>query len=359
MKDRIGYYDLARGLGIIFVVIGHIDTFYVPFRSVVITFHMALFFMISGMLFWETKEEESEILRTIKKKFCRIMIPYILFSLLSMVIEFIRLALQGIFYWPHFRALLISAVSLYGNSVMWFLPALFISEIVFLLVRKSRNDLATIMIVAGLVAFAVWANTWNLAGGEFLQSFMAAMIRGIYCTIFICIGYYIRKYIIPLKIPAYLYGVTGGLLIWVSVRMNSINPKVDLRAMHWGDILFGTDSNVILVAYPVCLYLIGAASGALGVIFMCKMLDRFSGRLLFRGIVFFGSNTLIIMATHLDFHVLHYSMDLAAFLNSLMPSSILYHGMILIFVFAAEAVLIRLINKYAPILTGKHKKITF
>ena len=25
----------------------------------------------------------------------------------------------------------------------------------------------------------------------------------------------------------------------------------------------------------------------------------------------------------------------------------------------AEAVLIRLINKYAPILTGKHKKITF
>ena len=71
MKDRIGYYDLARGLGIIFVVIGHIDTFYVPFRSVVITFHMALFFMISGMLFWETKEEESEILRTIKKKFCR------------------------------------------------------------------------------------------------------------------------------------------------------------------------------------------------------------------------------------------------------------------------------------------------
>ena len=48
MKDRIGYYDLARGLGIIFVVIGHIDTFYVPFRSVVITFHMALFFMISG-----------------------------------------------------------------------------------------------------------------------------------------------------------------------------------------------------------------------------------------------------------------------------------------------------------------------
>ena len=43
MKERIGYYDIARGLGIIFVVIGHIGSFYVPFRSVVITFHMALF----------------------------------------------------------------------------------------------------------------------------------------------------------------------------------------------------------------------------------------------------------------------------------------------------------------------------
>ena len=69
MKERIGYYDIARGLGIIFVVIGHIDTFYVPFRNVVISFHMALFLMVSGMLFFETGEYLCGKIREIYKKF--------------------------------------------------------------------------------------------------------------------------------------------------------------------------------------------------------------------------------------------------------------------------------------------------
>jgi len=356
VKERIACYDIARGLGIIFVVIGHIGTFYGPFRSFIITFHMALFFMISGMLIFETGEEERSLAEIIKKKFYRIMVPYILFSMLSIIIEFVRLALQDVYYWPHFKALLITAGSFYGNSVMWFLPALFISEIIFLMSRRVKKEFVTIMAVLALAALAIWANTLPPVGNQFLQSFTAAMIRGVYCTIFICIGYYVRKYIMTLKIQNFVYGCQAILLLRLSFAMDKFNPKVDLRAMYWGERVFATTSEIALVTYQTTLYLVGAVSGALGIIFLCKCLENFSTCRVFKVLMFFGSNSLIVMATHLDWHVLHYGMDLAAMLNQFYSNSVLYHIYVLVFVFAAEALLILFINKYLPILSGKIKK---
>ena len=358
MKERIGYYDLARGLGIIFVVIGHIDTFYVPFRSVVITFHMALFLIISGMLFWETQEEQKCFLNSLKKKFCRIMIPYILFSFLSIGVEFLRLALQGVFYWPHFKALLISVISLYGNSVMWFLPALFLSEMLFLAIRKMKSDLVTIIVVVGLAILTVWANTLEIGDDALWQSTFAALIRSIFCTLFLCVGYYVRKWIVPLAIPRYVYGGLSVILLGISVWINDMNPKVDLRALYWGELSFSTNSTLILLSARVAMYVAGALAGALGIIFLCKVLDKYHNKTIFRMIAFFGSNSLIIMATHLDLHVLHYSMDMAVMLNAFLPNPILYHMWILVFVFTAETVLIKLINKYIPVLAGKNRNIS-
>ena len=274
MKERIGYYDIARGLGIIFVVIGHIGTFYGPFRSFIITFHMALFFMISGMLIFETREEERSLTEIIKKKFFRIMVPYILFSVLSIIIEFVRLSLQDIYFWPHFRALFVTAGSFYGNSVMWFLPALFISEIIFLIIRRIKKDIVTVLSVLALAALTIWANTLPPVGNQFLQSFTAAMIRGVYCTIFICIGYYVRKYIMTLKIQNFVYGCWAILLTRLSLALNQFNPKVDLRAMYWGERGIATTSKTVLVSYQAALYLAGAVSGALGIIFLCKCLGK-------------------------------------------------------------------------------------
>lgn len=359
MRERIGYYDIARGLGIIFVIIGHIDTFYVPFRSVVITFHMALFFIISGMLFMETEEEKKSFREILKKKFCRILVPYYLFSLLAIGIEFIRLALQEVFYWPHFKSLLLSTFSLYGNSVMWFLPALFISEVLFLAIRKLTSDFVTIVSVVLMTALAVWGNMQEIVGGEFSEEITAAFFRGIFCIFFICLGYYARKYMPQGKMPVYSFMILGSLLLGISVFMSKINPKVDLRAMYWGEAWISTESRLVLEAYHVLLYLVGAVSGALGVIFLCRGMERLCNNGIYRVLAFFGCNSLIIMATHLDFHILHFGTDLAEAVNKLYPHAVLYHGIILLFVFTVETALIIMINKYVPVLSGKHKKINF
>ena len=50
MKNRVTYLDLAKGIGIILVVLGHMENISSELRIWISSFHMPLFFVISGML---------------------------------------------------------------------------------------------------------------------------------------------------------------------------------------------------------------------------------------------------------------------------------------------------------------------
>ena len=65
MKERIHWIDIAKGIAIMLVVIGHVpDAFDAPFYRVAIyTFHMPLFFFLSGYVFSE-KENFSVFLKS-------------------------------------------------------------------------------------------------------------------------------------------------------------------------------------------------------------------------------------------------------------------------------------------------------
>ena len=53
IKKRVGYIDIAKGIGIILVVMGHNDFALIsPFaHKLIYSFHMPMFFFMSG-LFW-------------------------------------------------------------------------------------------------------------------------------------------------------------------------------------------------------------------------------------------------------------------------------------------------------------------
>ena len=64
MKKRIGYLDMAKGLAIILVIIGHSS--FVPLRAKILlyVFHIPLFFFLSGFTLNVTKY------KTFKEYFC-------------------------------------------------------------------------------------------------------------------------------------------------------------------------------------------------------------------------------------------------------------------------------------------------
>jgi fucose 4-O-acetylase-like acetyltransferase len=161
-SKRIGYLDIAKGLGILLVVLGHNDLkSYAPLVfKIVYSFHMPLFFFISGMFF----KPETPFIQLIKKRFHTLVKPYF-FSIL--LIYFVALFFSGTmgFYTIGYRI----AKAFYGTGYyldwvqMWFIPALFVVNLVafgFYRLLRRFPDWINYIGLLGLLAVGVWTIGW-------------------------------------------------------------------------------------------------------------------------------------------------------------------------------------------------------
>lgn len=126
-KQRLIYFDITKGFAIFLVVLGHIFNGS-RFDRWISSFHMPLFFIISGCLLKYNDYKNISLKEFIRKRINGLIIPYIYFSILNTILIFIinRFIIED---------LIINILRvLVGQSVyaLWFLPALFISEIIFL-----------------------------------------------------------------------------------------------------------------------------------------------------------------------------------------------------------------------------------
>ncbi|GAB4398093.1 MAG: acyltransferase family protein [Anaerolineales bacterium] len=128
MNKRIGFIDIAKGIGILLVVLAHNDLqAYAPFlHKVIYSFHMPLFFFLSGMFF----RPETPFWQLIRKRFDSLLKPYF-FTLIFIYFAAVFFGNMG--FPVAFSRL---AKSLYANGftldwvAMWFLPALFTMNLV-------------------------------------------------------------------------------------------------------------------------------------------------------------------------------------------------------------------------------------
>lgn len=190
--NRIKWIDVAKGIGIILVVIGHSD---VPFAShYIFWFHMPLFFILSGMTFkWINSKDE--YVSYVKKRINRLLIPYVSFAILIYVVtSIIDISLHNL---TLIGALKNAIKVIYGGkeiggyfAVFWFVTCLFFTEIFFaliiLLTKKMSYQIAIIVIlylIAHLEAiFIKLPLPWNIDVSMISLSYFA-------------FGFYIKKYI--------------------------------------------------------------------------------------------------------------------------------------------------------------------
>ena len=137
-SNRIEWIDIAKGIGMIFVILGHtaIPDNYLKF---VLAFNMPLFFFLSGCTF-KLKDNFFEFL---KKKIKTLLIPYFVFSIITylfwLVVErrilndtgmSIFKPIIGMFYANNIDGYMIF------DGVLWFIACLFITEILFFAIAK-------------------------------------------------------------------------------------------------------------------------------------------------------------------------------------------------------------------------------
>lgn len=140
MQERIEQFDIMKAVAIYLVVVGHM--FYRMSWNVggtIIFLHMPVFFFVSGY-FAEKSLEKYETWMFCKKKIVSLLIPYIVWSGISLaantVSVFKRVCEQNLF-WDWLLGESID-IFIYARSV-WFLIALFFAQLFYAFVRKIRS----------------------------------------------------------------------------------------------------------------------------------------------------------------------------------------------------------------------------
>lgn len=205
---KVNWVSSLKGFAIILVVLGHIAS---PFSSFIYSFHMPLFFIVSGFFLNPTIELKSEI----KKSFKRLFKPFFIYLSLGFIIEFLKrfyLDREQLKFEDFTGALIYMDYDrLIGTYafVLWFLPALFIGKtLVYLILKYSRSFILEISLIA--IAFLIGYNF----------NFPLAIDDGLISTPYILIGYYFYKntgvlankttavvLLIPLLLISLVYGV--------------------------------------------------------------------------------------------------------------------------------------------------------
>lgn len=163
-RERIDWIDVARGIGIVAVVVGHVWT-RGPLRDAVYSFHMPLFFLLSGYLF-----SPRPAVAFARKQIVTQGVSYAAFLALVVAADIVIEGSRGhrpIFHdWPgDLWRIAFGGSELRGPfTVFWFLPCLVVARILFNAVGGRFPDLLSWVwapILGGALVLAYGLGAWT------------------------------------------------------------------------------------------------------------------------------------------------------------------------------------------------------
>lgn len=170
-KERLNYIDLLRFFCILLMVSDHIGVGQI-YSYWVHAFHMPIWFFISGY-FCDIKKDNKLF---IKRKLQSLIIPYLFFSIVYILIQGL---LKGVWVTP---ALINPIANQTINGALWFLPALFISEVISFLCLKYFDKWAYLLLAILSIL------------GTFINSTLVfSFTQGLVGCGFYLLGYLFRK----------------------------------------------------------------------------------------------------------------------------------------------------------------------
>lgn len=261
-KSHLDYLDLAKGIGIILVIMGH--TIF-PVHQAISLFHMPLFFFLSGMTLKVYDSFEGFLI----KKTDRIIVPYLFFSLVSYIVARI-IGYEGNIF----------------NGPLWFLQSLFMALVICELVLKTANHKRGGVIV--MVVFALYGQiTLWLRHPVF--PFDMDFDRIIRSSVFVFAGYYMKDFIVN---PSFRKKPIHDFpLFCIIILLYLVLCYISVYVM-------GADGNFesgVICKHSFVLFYTASVSGTLAVIFCSKWLKSI------RPLNWLGRNSLIIMCVHYPF----------------------------------------------------------
>lgn len=221
-KKRLIEFDILKGIGIISVLVGHASV--APeLKSVIYSFHMPLFFWVSGFFF-----KEKPMWEYCKHKAFQLLIPWAFFlTVLCLYFESLGLLSTHSFLLPLKSIVQNIDSGIMGNEnsycyyTIWFLVALFFVSVVYaVLVRLIRNKWLQTFFFIGLYIIGWGLQTAQIDFPYFLDTVCSILI-------YFHLGYLFKESGLYKKLISLKITFTALLLLFVGVVF--LQPVVDLK----------------------------------------------------------------------------------------------------------------------------------
>lgn len=274
MKKRIDYLDVAKGIAIIFVMYGHCAFIQEndPVKKIIYGCHMALFFIISGMIL-SIKENKINVKKTLKNY----LFYYYIFTILNQFSDIFKDIIQNDFSFSNtFIIFAQKLVFLKDTCGMWFLIALLLGELLFYLINKIKTQKKELMkyILAVFVFGCLFIDIQN--------PLLLIIKRALIAYLFIAIGNIIQNKKIINKINIYV----SLILLIIYMVSTHINIQIDIAT--------GITGNPLL-------FMISSLTGSIFILKISDVIVKKLNNSMVRTLKLFGKNSIIIFGTHMIF----------------------------------------------------------
>lgn len=257
-SSRIEWIDILKGIGICFVTFGHLYPA-LPIEKHIYSFHMFLFFFISGYLY----KHPGSFQKQIKKKVVSLLVPFLCWDIFATIID--------IFVNKNYADAISRAFTIGGglcwDRPIWFLLVLFFVEIIFTLIDKLPSPC-----LYGAMAVAFIAGYFTQGTSVTLKLTLIPVAYFYYS-----VGVVSRKFNIPAAFNNRWFLILPCTLAVNIVFGVILNYRLSMVAADYGNYLY-------------CLI-----AGITGIAFYLTLSNKISKLRISTVFSFLGQNTMFIM----------------------------------------------------------------
>lgn len=338
-RKRLTYLDMAKGIGIFLVILGHIEYIREDTLKWISSFHMPLFFVIGGILAYEKREEGRPLFSALAARARGTLVPYAAFTIMLLTMNTLEHLLEpGALSGAQLARQYVDAATGYGIHILWFLPAYFTAGAIFLLLERglrpvSRN-LAVLLLAVGAYGVTVIFRLDQYAVMDLSligfagMDLLITLLRGILAMPFLLMGWYLGAFYG--RLPRKAFPVLALLLIPGGILALHLSV-FDLHYLY-------VEPWHYLAAFLSCA----------GLTALMRALPAI------RPLAWLGRNSLVIMCTHAAFFVVYYVSLGMFFIDNRIPlPQPVFNLGVAVLVCAAEIPVVLIFNRYFGYLLGR------
>ena len=264
-NKRLLWVDALKGFGIFCVTFAHLNP-NIYLETHIYSFHMCLFFFLSGY-FYDNNKPLGEF---IKKRAKTVFVPFLVWDLLASLVSY--------FSGENIKEIVLDFFIFVGdlcwNATIWFLFVLFLSECIFACLLKINNSIYTVFFIM-ICCLVLWIKYGHIKTHFLINLLPLSIFFYAFGFIFKQLFQKIDKINKLQLISNICIPIFGVISFWVGAKLNT---RISYTSAYFGNIY---------------LCIIAAIAGVLFYVLLFMKIENLGKNSI---LIFLGENSMIIMA---------------------------------------------------------------